>query len=125
MLRELMAAMSQWMTAGIPLAGLQERAKVLAIALDAHARREEDELFDGLRSRSAGAHHLVEMMELVHDEVRMLFDEIETAQDPVSRMWTILEMTEAHFVREEQEVFPLAEQLLTPTELAREEPSFP
>jgi hemerythrin-like domain-containing protein len=123
-LRELMAAMSRWMTAGLPPTGLRERAKVLAIALEAHARREENELFDPLRSRSAAAHHLVEMMELVHDEVRMLFDEIETIQDPASRMWTILEMTEAHFVREEREVFPLAVQLLTPAELARPEPSF-
>jgi hypothetical protein len=64
------------------------------------------------------------MMELVHQEVRDLFEEIETAADPVSRIWTILEMTEAHFVREEQELFPLAEQLLTPEELALSVVSF-
>ncbi len=124
MLREIMQAMSGWIIAGVSSTALQERAQVIAIALDTHARREEKELFNSLCSRSVTARHLVDMMELVHQEVRDLFEEIETAADPVSRMWTILEMTEAHFVREEQELFPLAEQLLTPEELARSEPSF-
>lgn len=124
MLREIMEAMSGWMIPGVSTAALQERGRVLAVALDSHARREEQELFLPLRSRSATARHLVDMMELVHQEVRDLFEEIETAEDPVSRMWSILEMTEAHFVREEQELFPLAEQLLTPEELARSEPPF-
>lgn len=117
MLRDLMQAMSRWLVAEIPPDALQGRAKVLEIALDAHARREETELFEPLRSRSVGARHLIEMMELVHEEARGLFEEIETAKDPASKMWTILEMTEAHFVREEQELFPVAEQLLAPEEL--------
>ncbi len=121
MLRELMEAMGQWLVAGISPEAVQERAKVLAVALDTHARREESELFDPLRARSQTAHHLIDMMEIVHVEVRDLFEEIETAADPASKMWTILEMTEAHFVREEQEVFPFAEQLLTPEQLARPE----
>lgn len=124
MLREIMEAMSDWMISGISTLVLQERARVIAIALDAHARREEKELFVPLCSRSVTARHLVDMMELVHREVRDLFEEIETVADPVSRMWTILELSEAHFVREEQELFPLAEQLLTPEELARSEPPF-
>lgn len=124
MLRELMQAMSEWLVAGISNMAMQERAHVIFVALDTHARREEQELFNTLSARSSTARHLVDMMELVHQEVRDLFEEIETAADPVSRMWTILELTEAHFVREEQEVFPLAEQLLAPEELARPEPSF-
>ncbi len=124
MLREMMEAMSDWIMSGISIRAMQERAHVISVALDTHARREEQELFNMLSSRSPAARHLVDMMELVHQEVRDLFEEIETASDPVSRMWTILEMTEAHFVREEQEVFPLAEQLLTAQELARPEPSF-
>ncbi|OQY83062.1 MAG: hypothetical protein B6D41_17530 [Chloroflexi bacterium UTCFX4] len=124
MLREIMHAMSDWLGAGISIAAMQERARVIAVALDAHALREEQELFNTLSARSPGARHLVDMMELVHQEVRDLFEELETATEPVSRMWTILEMTEAHFVREEQEVFPLAEHLLSPQELARAEPTF-
>lgn len=125
MLRELLQAMSDWLSAGLAVPALQERAHVIAVALDAHARREEQELFAPFCSRSPTARHLVDMMELVHQEVRDLFDEIETAADPIGRMWTILELTEAHFVREEQELFPLAEQLLSPQELARSEPAFP
>ncbi|RIK25909.1 MAG: hypothetical protein DCC52_10785 [Chloroflexi bacterium] len=120
-LRELMEAMSQWLIAGISTQAKRERAAVLSVALDAHARREEEELFKSLRARSVTARHLVEMMELVHDEVRDLFDEVQTDADPTSKLWTVLEMTEAHFVREEQEVFPLAEQLLAREELARQE----
>ncbi len=116
-LRELMGAMGRWLVDGISKEAVRERAKVLAIALDSHALREETELFDPLRARSAAARHLIEMMELVHEEARGLFEEIETAADPAGKMWTVLEMTEAHFVREEQELFPLAEQLLTPEEL--------
>ncbi len=121
MLRELMEAMGQGLVAGISPEAAQERAKMLDVALDTHARREEQELFDPLRSRSEGARHLIDMMEIVHEEVRSLFEEIESAPDPASKLWTILEMTDAHFVREEQEVFPLAEQLLTPEQLARAE----
>lgn len=119
MLRELMEAMGGWLAAGLTAEAVRQRAQVFAVALDAHARREEVELFDPLRTRSETARHLIEMMELVHEEARGLFEEIETAPDPASKMWTILEMTEAHFVREEQELFPLAEQLLTAEELAR------
>lgn len=124
LLREMMQAMSDWISAGLEVPAIRERTHVIALALDSHAQREEQELFVPLRSRSVTARHLVDMMELVHQEVRDLFQEVETAADPVSRVWTILELTEAHFVREEQEVFPLAEQLLTPQELARSEPTF-
>ncbi len=123
MLRELMGAMSDWLATGLSPDAVRQRAAVLAVALNSHARREEEELFNPLGARSDIARHLIDMMELVHDEVRSLFEEIESAPDPVSKMWTILEMTEAHFVREEQELFPLAETLLTPDELARREPA--
>lgn len=119
LLRELMAAMSGWLVGDVPAEVLRERAAILAVALDVHAKREEDQLFAPLRARSDAARHLVEMMELVHDEVRSLFEEVETAPDPKGKLWTILEMTEAHFVREEREVFPFAEALLEPQELAR------
>jgi hemerythrin-like domain-containing protein len=117
LLRELMAAMNNWLLANTAPEALRERAAVLAVALDVHARREEEQLFAPLRARSEGARHLVEMMELVHDEARSLFEEIETEKDPKGKLWTILEMTEAHFMREEQEVFPLAESLLEPADL--------
>ena len=93
---------------------------VIAIVFDDHARREEQQLFEPLRPQSETARHLTDMMEVVHDEVRGLFEEIAApARDPEDRLWTIVQLTEEHFVKEEDEVFPLAESLLTSDELLR------
>ncbi len=119
MLRELMQAMERALLANMPGEALRERAAMLEVALDQHATREEDQLLTPLRTRSETARHLVDMMEIVHDEVRDTFEEIRTETDPRSKLWTILEMTEAHFQREEQEVFPLALSLMHGDELAR------
>lgn len=54
------------------------------------------------------------MMEIVHEEVRGLFEEIETMAFLKEPIWTILDFTETHFVRKDEEVFPLAEDLLPP-----------
>ena len=118
LLREMMEAMSEWL-AKAPASGgsaMRERVSLLAVALEAHALREEKHLLRPLRSQSKGARHLVDMMEIVHDEVRGLFEEIETMDNPKESLWTVLDITETHFVREEEEVFPLAEELL-PMEL--------
>ena len=120
LLRALLEAMSGWLVSGMSPEVLRERAAVVAVALDDHARREEQQLFEPLRPRSEGARHLTDMMTVVHDEVRSLFDEIVVpARDPKGRLWTILQLTEEHFVKEEAEVFPLAETLLTSDELVR------
>ena len=120
LLRALLEAMSGWLVARTPPEVLRERAVVLAVALDDHARREEQQLFEPLRSQSEGARHLTGQMEIVHDEVRGLFEEIAApSRDPKDRLWTILQLTEEHFVKEEAEVFPLAEALLATDELLR------
>jgi hypothetical protein len=46
------------------------------------------------------------MMVIVHDEVRGLLEEIETMANPKEHLWTILDLTEMHFMREDEEVFP-------------------
>ncbi len=117
MLRELMEAMERALLANLPGEALCQRAAMLEVALDRHAAREEEQLLTPLRTRSETARHLVDMMEIVHDEVRDTFQEIQTEPDPRSKLWTILEITEAHFQREEQEVFPLAASLLHDEEL--------
>lgn len=119
MLRELMGAMESALLANVPADALRERAAMLEIAVDRHAAREEEQLLALLRTRSETARHLVDMMEIVHDEVRALFEEIQSDPDPKSKLWTILEMTEAHFQREEREVFPLARSLMPADELAQ------
>ncbi len=120
LLRELMQAMERALLAKVPSTALQQRAILLDVALDTHALREEEQLFAQMRDRSDAARHLVEMMVIVHDEVRELFDEVQRSENPVRDLWTILEITAAHFDREEDEVFPLAEQLVSADELLRD-----
>jgi DUF438 domain-containing protein len=126
LLRVMMEAMSDWLAKAPPSAAaeMRERVALLAIALETHAIREEKHLFAQLRPRSEPARHLVDMMEIVHDEVRGLFEEVETMASPKEHLWTILDITETHFVREDEEVFPLAEEMLPAdllVELAAEE----
>jgi hemerythrin-like domain-containing protein len=121
LLRVMMEAMSDWLSKAPASAApeMRQRVSLLAVALETHALREEKHLFDHLRPRSERARHLVDMMVIVHDEVRGLFEEIETVANPKEQLWTILDLTETHFVREDDEVFPLAEELL-PSELLEE-----
>jgi hemerythrin superfamily protein len=114
LLRVMMEAMAEWLSKAPAAASDEMRGRVslLAVALEAHAQREEQHLFAHLRPHSEQARHLVDMMEIVHDEVRGLFEEIETMENPKEHIWTILDLTETHFVREDEEVFPLAEELL-------------
>ncbi len=114
MLRVMMEALAEWLSKAADASAVEMRARIslLAVALEEHALREEIHLFAHLRECSDQARHLVDMMELVHDEVRGLLEEIETLEKPRDHIWTILEITESHFVREDEEVFPLAEATL-------------
>jgi len=41
---------------------------------------------------------MTHMVEIVHDEVRGLFEEIAASpRDPTDRLWTILQLTEEHY----------------------------
>jgi hemerythrin superfamily protein len=113
-LRVMMEAMAEWLAKAPASASVEmrEHVSLLYVALEAHAQREEQHLFAHLRPASELARHLVDMMVLVHDEVRGLFEEIETTENPIEHIWTLLDLSEAHFVREDEEVFPLAEALL-------------
>ena len=114
LLRTMMAQVSDWLAASMSPETIRERVALLNVVLETHAQREEKRLFDTLRRRSDAALHLVDMMVVVHDEVRGLFEEIEAGAEPIERLWTILDLTETHFRREDKEVFPLAEELIEP-----------
>jgi len=118
-LRELMAAMERWLLDRMPPEALRERAAMLEVALDTHATREEELLFAPLRSKSEAARHLIDNMEIVHDEVRTLFEQIAQSADPTSDLWTVLQITEEHFNVEEKDAFPMAERLIERDELVR------
>jgi len=108
-------AMAEWLAKAPATAAVEMRSRtsLLFIALEDHAQREEQYLFAQLRPLSDLARHLVDMMIIVHDEVRSLFEEIQTMENPKEHIWTILDLTETHFVRENEEVFPLAEELMS------------
>lgn len=118
-LRREMADLAAWLPNSPSPQAARDRAVRLAAPLELHARREDDLLFAALRGRSEAARRLVDLMSLVHDEVHGLFEEVTTASDPVPILWTILDLTETHFRREESELFPLAESLLGPELLVR------
>jgi hypothetical protein len=54
------------------------------------------------------------MVEIGNDEVRGLFEETETMANPKVYLWTILDTTKTHFLREDAEAFPMGEALLLP-----------
>ncbi len=120
LLRVMMEAMARWMAAGMPPEVLRARAELLGIALDDHAQREEKYLFKVLRPLAEAAKRPVDMMTLVHAEVRDLLEEVaDPGCDPLSRMWTILQLSEEHFAEEENGLFPLAERLMDAETLIR------
>ena len=113
LLRQMIEAMSQWLTESVAPDKLRERAVMLEIAIDDHAVREEEQLFAPLSACSNSARELVNLMEMVHTEVRDLFEQVANpARDPKEQLWTILMLTTEHFTKEETGVFPMAEKLL-------------
>lgn len=113
LLRNMMQVMGQWLAESVEPDKLRERAAMLEIAIDDHADREEAQLFAPLGACSPAARELVNLMETVHAEVRILFEEVANpANDPKDRLWTILMLTDEHFTKEETGVFPMAEKLL-------------
>jgi hypothetical protein len=61
-----------------------------------------------------GARQVIDLMEVVHLEVRNLFEEVaDPAHDPKDRLWTVIMLTNEHFVKEETGVFPMAEQVMS------------
>lgn len=113
LLRNMIEAMSRWLTESVAPDKLRERAVMLEVAIDDHAAREEAQLFAPLAACSNSVRELVNLMEVVHNEVRDLFEEVaDPARDPKERLWTILMLTSEHFTKEETGVFPMAERLL-------------
>lgn len=80
LLRSMMQALGNWLAQSAPAPALRECAVMLSIGLEDHARREEKLLFEPLSTKSSTARNWVDMMEIVHDEVRGLFEE--TAPSP-------------------------------------------
>ena len=113
LLRKMMDAMATWIAEGVTPDALRERAAMLAIAIDDHTTREEQQLFAPLCAAFTEAREQVDLMEVVHNEVRDLFAEVaDPAHPPNESLWTLLALTDEHFSKEENAVFPLAEHLM-------------
>ena len=113
LLRNMLEAMSQWLTESVASDKLRERAMMLEAALNIHSAREERRLFAPLSASSDIAHDLVSMIERVHMEVHQLFKEVaDPANEPEERLREIVRLTHVHFTEEETGLFPLAEKLL-------------
>jgi hemerythrin-like domain-containing protein len=113
LLRNMLEAMSRWLTESVASDKLRERAMMLEAAINIHSAREERLLFAPLSASSAIAHDLVSLIESVHREVHQLFKEVaDPANDPKERLREILRLTNVHFTEEETGLFPLAEKLL-------------
>lgn len=103
----------------------ERRAMValLAAALEEHAHIEDEILFPALEphlGRQAGP---LAVMDAEHEEIRHLLAEMALGDDDVDAMVSrFIDLAREHFAKEDQVLFPLAEQLLGEgklTELAR------
>ncbi len=108
LLRGQMRKLASWEAQGVSDQVLGERAALLAVALEAHAQFEEAELFASLARRTDASRALIEPMELEHEQIRALFDEIRNGTEIRSNLKRVLSLADLHFAREEEELFPLA-----------------
>jgi len=123
LLRNMLEAMSRWLTESVAADKLRERAMMLEAAINIHSAREERQLFAPLSASSDIAHDLVCMIERVHSEVRDLFKQVaDPGQNPEDLLRDILRLTNEHFTEEETGLFPLAEKLL-PAEVLEDDNS--
>jgi hypothetical protein len=92
LLRSIMQALGDWLAQSVPTDALRKCAALLSLALEYHAGCEEQLLFDPLKTKSSDARNWVDMMEIAHDEVRGLFEEIGVSPcDLTDKLWTILQ----------------------------------
>jgi len=104
-------------------AGDLERTQTLAgeleAALEAHARLEDELLFSSLDSVLPAGGPLA-VMRAEHEEIEGLlasFPNLTDAADACESMQRLASVARDHFAKEEQVLFPMAEQMLPPDQL--------
>lgn len=97
------------------------QAALLTATLASHAHLEDELLFSHL-DPVLGPMGPVAVMRMEHDQIEELLDQVQTGQD-VSQMQNLLlqsiQVARSHFAKEEQILFPMAEQILDEEALAR------
>ncbi|RMF88680.1 MAG: hemerythrin domain-containing protein [Nitrospinota bacterium] len=93
---------------------VQALVTLLATALEQHAQLEDDLLFTALDPH-LGPMGPLAVMRREHDEIRETLARLQTLQDPAEAKHLALHAVQvalAHFAKEEQVLFPMAEQFL-------------
>lgn len=107
----------------VPTASLEEVKKLAAMleaALEGHADLEDDVLIAPLEEH-VGKEGVTAAMRDEHNEIRQLISRMpfaRTAEEARELLLDIVEKARSHFAKEEESLFPLAEQVL-PTETLR------
>jgi len=111
--------LEQTLSGAAPQASLQALAPILARTLVSHARLEDDQLFSSLDQHLPPDGPLA-VMRAEHEEIEGNLQGLEQVQDPEElgrRISRLVVVARAHFKKEEQILFPLAEQCLGDTVL--------
>ena len=101
---------------------LREAASLLAAALEPHARLEDELLFGAVEKETGADRGPAPAMHAEHEEIEEAIRGVTVAIDPTRARDMLLEaihIARAHFLREEQMIFPMAEQVLGAEELRR------
>jgi hemerythrin-like domain-containing protein len=110
--RDLMAIMGQMKRAGSDADTIDGLLDQLETALAHHTEREESGLFHTLRSVEVGP----EYMGLFEHDHGHLIELIDTARQQPETVDELIKSFEAHMDREENDMFPAAEHLLSPAD---------
>lgn len=96
------------------------QARVLTAALGSHARIEDELLFDPLEQHLGSGAGPLAAMRQEHDEIEAMLARLCEIEEPVEARTTATRVTAVardHFAKEEQVLFPMADQVLDETEL--------
>lgn len=96
------------------LALIKAQAGTLAAALETHAHLEDELLFDVLEPR-IGPMGPLAVMRMEHDAIQralMELPEIENLAEARNRLLQTVRVAREHFAKEEQVLYPMAEQML-------------
>jgi hemerythrin-like domain-containing protein len=91
------------------------QARVVAAALGSHATLEDELLFEPLEQHLGTGAGPLAVMRLEHDEIEAVLARLCEIEEPVEARTTatrLVALARDHFAKEEQVLFPLAEQVL-------------
>jgi iron-sulfur cluster repair protein YtfE (RIC family) len=101
---------------------LRGSASLLAAGLEPHARLEDDLLFAAMENKTGAGLGLVSTMRVEHEEIEGALRSVAVGTDPARAREMLLEaihLARAHFLKEEQVAFPMAEEVLGAEDLMR------